>query len=266
MKVAIEHITPALARTWLEKYNASNRTMRPSHVETLRQAFARGEYTLTHQGIAFDIEGQLLDGQHRLAAIATMAAHDIFPMLVARGLPRGATYGAIDTIAARRSFADALNVPGRVAEVANFFLRFVRGSSVGNTPALIVPYVQWVRPQIDNLIARCNHATRTWSSAPVRAAAVLAMKRQGSDDYVLRAYRALTLSTFDDMPPIVQSLYRANVAGSIRSSASTDLFLRSLKAFSPKNADLSRVHISDVSAAAEEVRNEVRQAITPKED
>lgn len=195
-----------------------------------------------------------------------MPAHDIFPMLVARDLPRGATYGAIDTIAARRSFADALNVPGRVTEVANFFLRFVRGSSVGNTPALIVPYVQWVRPQIDNLIARCNHATRTWSSAPVRAAAVLAMKRQGSDDYVLRAYRALTLSTFDNMPPIVQSLYRANVAGSIRSSASTDLFLRSLKAFSPKNADLSRVHISDVSAAAEEVRNEVRQAITPKED
>src|SRR5215831_4798996 len=65
MKTTLERLTPAIARNWLA-HNKNNRAIRASHVETLRAAFARGEFVTTHQGVAFDTGGDLLDGQHRL--------------------------------------------------------------------------------------------------------------------------------------------------------------------------------------------------------
>jgi hypothetical protein len=38
-------------------------------VRSLAEAMRRGDWIVTHQGIAFDIHGVLVDGQHRLAAV-----------------------------------------------------------------------------------------------------------------------------------------------------------------------------------------------------
>jgi hypothetical protein len=38
-------------------------------VRDFAEAMRRGDWRLTHQGIAFDASGALVDGQHRLAAI-----------------------------------------------------------------------------------------------------------------------------------------------------------------------------------------------------
>ena len=51
--------------------NQQNRAVNKTQVRRLAEAMTRGHWRLTHQGIAFDRDDVLIDGQHRLAAIAT---------------------------------------------------------------------------------------------------------------------------------------------------------------------------------------------------
>lgn len=61
-------ITPELAAEWLEK-NLLNRKPSPTRIQRYAEAMGRGEWKVTHQGIAFDWNGNLIDGQNRLWAI-----------------------------------------------------------------------------------------------------------------------------------------------------------------------------------------------------
>ena len=62
-------ITPAMAMDWLETVNNRNRPVSERHVNVLARDMENGKWKLTHEGIAFDPNGILLDGQHRLWAI-----------------------------------------------------------------------------------------------------------------------------------------------------------------------------------------------------
>lgn len=61
-------VTPQLAAKWLEG-NTHNRPLRQTSVDRYAADMKAGRWLLTHQGIAFDQNGVLLDGQHRLWAI-----------------------------------------------------------------------------------------------------------------------------------------------------------------------------------------------------
>jgi len=61
-------VTPELAETWLKRNNF-NRKMNEEMVERYRRDILAGRWALTHQGIAFDRNGLLVDGQKRLEAI-----------------------------------------------------------------------------------------------------------------------------------------------------------------------------------------------------
>jgi len=67
--VTRELITPAIAMDWLDNANTSNRSVSEAHVQRLARDMASGEWKLTHEGIAFDPSGILIDGQHRLWAV-----------------------------------------------------------------------------------------------------------------------------------------------------------------------------------------------------
>lgn len=62
-------ITPYQAARWLEKNHPSNRPMSWRNVEAFANDMRAGAWKLTHQGICFDGDGFLIDGQHRLQAI-----------------------------------------------------------------------------------------------------------------------------------------------------------------------------------------------------
>jgi hypothetical protein len=64
----IVDLTPALAAAWLEK-NDNNRPINWNYVSQLARDMKAGRFRCTHQGIAFDTEGRLIDGQHRLWAV-----------------------------------------------------------------------------------------------------------------------------------------------------------------------------------------------------
>lgn len=69
MKTTIKEITPQWAASVLQTRNPRNRPISVQFVERLSRDIRCGAFATTHQGIAFDENGDLLDGQHRLAAI-----------------------------------------------------------------------------------------------------------------------------------------------------------------------------------------------------
>lgn len=64
----IVSVDPVLAREWLKRNNF-NRPRNDSSVAKYIRQIKQGRWQLTHQGIAFNRNGILLDGQHRLWAI-----------------------------------------------------------------------------------------------------------------------------------------------------------------------------------------------------
>lgn len=61
-------VDPDTAMVWLRR-NKYNRKVSPSTVNRFAEDMLVGAWPYTHQGIAFDRQGYLLDGQHRLHAI-----------------------------------------------------------------------------------------------------------------------------------------------------------------------------------------------------
>jgi hypothetical protein len=68
MKVEIKTIWPQEAAEILQTKNTTNRKISELFVNKLANDIVNDAFLLTHQGIAFDVDGNLLDGQHRLAA------------------------------------------------------------------------------------------------------------------------------------------------------------------------------------------------------
>ncbi|KOV86216.1 hypothetical protein ADL01_07330 [Streptomyces sp. NRRL WC-3618] len=99
----IVKVTPEMAKTHLSQASV-NRRLDMGQVRSLAEAIRRGEWKLTHQGIAFDEVGALLDGQHRLHAI--IEANTPVEMLVFEGMSRE-VFPVLDT-GKRRSAADTL--------------------------------------------------------------------------------------------------------------------------------------------------------------
>jgi hypothetical protein len=62
-------ITPAMAANWLENANTRNRPISDAVVARYARDMKGGHWQLSHQGIAFDPHGVLLDGQQRLWAV-----------------------------------------------------------------------------------------------------------------------------------------------------------------------------------------------------
>lgn len=63
-------VTPDMAKSWLHHRNIErNRTFSQRLAAEWADAMRNGKWKTTHQGIAFDWDGFLLDGQHRLGAI-----------------------------------------------------------------------------------------------------------------------------------------------------------------------------------------------------
>jgi hypothetical protein len=100
-------VTPVKAGEWLEA-NTANRPLSKPVVKAFAEAMRRGEWVVTHQGIAFDTSGVLVDGQHRLAAI--VEADMPVEVTVFTEVSEGA-FDVLDT-GKRRNAADVLAIEG----------------------------------------------------------------------------------------------------------------------------------------------------------
>lgn len=101
-----ELISPAKAEAYLSLNFDRNRSVRKNWVAYLANQMANGQFKATHQGIAFDEQGFLIDGQHRLSAIVVSGTSQW--MMVARNAPRDSVLGM--DIHARRDASDRIRV------------------------------------------------------------------------------------------------------------------------------------------------------------
>lgn len=109
MRIEEIKISPAMAREWLAvEPDRPMRGLRSSTLSKIRHAIDSGEWRLTHQPIALDKNGFVLDGRHRLTVIAEQRKH--VPSLVAFDADPE-TYTVIDT-GATRSPGDTLRLAG----------------------------------------------------------------------------------------------------------------------------------------------------------
>jgi hypothetical protein len=69
LRISLETITPVRAEYFLAK-NRNNRGVKEQNIRKLESDLLSGNFKTTHQGIAFDWNDNLIDGQHRLMAIA----------------------------------------------------------------------------------------------------------------------------------------------------------------------------------------------------
>jgi hypothetical protein len=68
VKVTLETITPKKAADWYAR-NVNNRPLSVSFANRLAEAIAAGQWQVNGDAIRFDESGDLVDGQHRLAAV-----------------------------------------------------------------------------------------------------------------------------------------------------------------------------------------------------
>lgn len=78
------YVTAELMASWLER-NVDNRKLDEGHVKRIMSDMTADRWLITHQGIAFDEDGIMRDGQHRGTAQVRLGVDRWW--LVTRGLP-----------------------------------------------------------------------------------------------------------------------------------------------------------------------------------
>lgn len=263
MKTELRMITPAMAREML-KQNQENRPLRPGWVDSLRAAWERGEWKATNASIGFAAGGRLLDGQHRLTMIGTLPEGTAVPLNVTTGMDED-SFDAIDQ-GKHRSLSDLYDITAGMAACATFCAKIANSTDRGAlTPQAVRPYIEWVAPQFSVLTTFAPTAAVVFSSAPVRAAAVLQLKRGHDEDFILNAYRSMVLSHVEEMPHAARVLVQQRMNGKILSARSNDLFCRALRVFdSYQRQRISTILIKDQAATLAEARDFIVRSMRKK--
>lgn len=84
IKTKIIDVSPAMAERWLLK-NIINRPLYETTIAKYALDMKRGHWALNHQGICFDEDGNLIDGQQRLSAI--VLSGKTIKIFVTHGMP-----------------------------------------------------------------------------------------------------------------------------------------------------------------------------------
>ena len=106
--IELADVTPEIAQKWLLR-NIKNRNLRKGMVGQYGRDMAAGEWTINGSTVVFSVDGDLIDGQHRLSAIAACDRAGVsFPLLVVRGVVEKAKR-TIDG-GAKRTMGDRLSI------------------------------------------------------------------------------------------------------------------------------------------------------------
>lgn len=243
MKTTIVSITPDVANAYL-LLNSRNRKVRKTHVTKLAGAMTRGEWELTHQGIAISADGSIDDGQHRLLAVVESGC--AVNMMVTSGLPVGA-FKHIDKGISRTN-SDSTGFSKAHVEVLTFFM--VAGGAKSATSNQILHMDLLIGDHVRALHDFCNTSCKMSSRVGVKSAAVL-HSIMGNQEYAFSLYRDLVLNKIDGLPPIAVEFVRQRLKGSVIGSASGGglaqqiVFTKCVALFDPLNKMSKRLLYTD---------------------
>lgn len=159
--VEVETITPEQAAAVLRDHNPVNRPLADARVGLFAQALEQGEWQINGETIKFDWDGNLIDGQHRLAA-CERAAIDL-PSFVVRGLPP--EFQQTVDIGARRGMGDMLALSGyrngnHMAAIGNMLKAYDEGKlgSPARDRGTFTEALEFVRKNDELLIVAVKNA------------------------------------------------------------------------------------------------------------
>lgn len=233
MNSVIELITPNMARAYLER-NTQNRALRDTVVKNYAEIIKAGDWLLTHQGIAFDVSGRLLDGQHRLSAIVMSGI--AVEMSVARGLPAEA-FKTLDRGLAR-TLSDLTKLNPRDCETFRLAWRLSGGHGKPSAQAIIdIHSVLGALATEQHRIAPTKAAF--FSCSPMRLAAIVSHAQENDGGYAFNLYSRLVHGEISDLPILGETLIRRQLKASKRREAMMEgqraIFLMGMQVFDASN-------------------------------
>ena len=183
MGTKIIDVTPEVANYWLTT-KAKNRNISGPTVNKYAWDMANGKWELNHQGIAFDSNGQLIDGQHRLNAIIKSGTTIRIPVTV------GASEHGIDSLRPR-SIPDSIAISGcapwingSIVGIAKFLMNHMTDGIVRSHPISESRVVEFCEKNKDALIFTNNLFTakkKGLSVIPIRGVIVCAYYCEDKD-------------------------------------------------------------------------------------
>ena len=249
-------VTPQLAAEWLKR-NTDNRPLRKWHVEALAGAITRGEWVLSHQGVAFAEDGRLLDGQHRLAAI--VKANTSVLMVVTRNVPEDA-FKAIDQ-GVKRTLSDVFGVDARVIESVRLATTIFY-TNLKTTPQRVKEIGDsGLMDVLSDLISFCGTKRKYFSSAPMRLGAGIRIMQGQDPMYVKTQYRSLATCDIESMSAAGRSLLSQVQNGVASAKRSDDTLVRALAVFDVEKQGNQKIQVKPESRtiAYQVVRNVISQ-------
>ena len=231
MKTKKALVTPEMAERWLSM-NTNNRPLRSWWVNEIANAIRRGEFQFTHQGIAFDTNRVLIDGQHRLAAIVQSGI--AVTMMVSWDAPPE-SFQALD-IGQKRSVSFLINKPSYIVSVSRALLAIAAGD-IHARLSCSAAQINMAAEKLDLLndpIMQINvrYRRRHIAAAPVTVAALTVARMHPQDSHkIAAAYEAASQLDFKSMPPSVQALWTQLSAGSAKVTERLNILARSYIAF-----------------------------------
>jgi len=272
MRVTEIFMTPELAAQMLSK-NERNRPIRKTTVQAYAADMAAGRWEQTHQAIAVDAHGKLLDGQHRLSAV--IVAQWSGTMLLA-------TYGKSEETmqlpvdrGVRRTAFDVLQRSRPQVEIASRLLAYTiyYTRSSGNTPLYVIENVlQMHETKIDRIHKICTANKRIIGAATTLAALLLtayAERSEEESEQSLEQYRLFFEQRYDGMWPHVQAFNGYLITGNGASSriggrsSQVDIFLRVYLAFDITRKNCKVCRISNYDGVKQEIHKRAMAFIGP---
>jgi hypothetical protein len=229
MKQTTMLVTPTIASKWLAKNVSNNRTIRKADVEHYKTLIEGGRFITTPEGIQLNEDGFLIDGQHRLTAIAEtgksvwMVVWTDVPAEVMEFTNRGRS----------RSLSDVLTVTGGLGAdlpARHLVARAVAVYEIHHPESIMVkrdvPDYEWVKERyLSDLVWTCTsypggggsggHVGRKIRSAPVMGALAIAhnKKPEEVEEFARRFAKGLDLTESDPAYALRRYLEGADMGG-----------------------------------------------------
>ena len=263
-------VTPELAKYWLKK-NRSNRPIRPTQVHRLAQLIRDGKWVLTPDAVGFDVNDNLTNAQHRLAAVVQSGI--AVEMFLCTDLPVE-SFSATDQ-GCTRSVSDAIREDKHLVAVANFILKFVWQTRAKPANHIVKLFCAQIKPQYERLMETVtvlhsrNGSSRGYCRTQVIAAGVVALLEAGfgtsgiTEEYIL----SRMASWFNGNEPARVTLSMISFLSERRNRVDLEhVFLKSFHLFDPASQDFSRLYCRNEAIVRERIVEmlDIPQSITNK--
>ena len=257
MNFTTEIVTPIAARNYLASNIEGNRKINSNRVRFYAQQMLADQWHLSPQGLVFDTNGKLVDGQHRLAAIA-LAEKDVV-MTIIRNAPIQ-SFSVLDS-GMSRTLAFRANLSTTSAGIASGFLRFI-DTNAANAVSLddLLNVYEVFREEID--IINGTRRRAKVSIAPIMMATALHMKQ--GNYYAFDQYEAMVRFDTVVLTPCVANLMRSLMDGPLLSGSVVErslAFMRVYKALMRANASKSKVVVRNEEGMKLELQQVIREFI-----